>query len=116
MSMKKHLADLACRRRELLKEIELQRMEVAEISRRWQQPLALLDIGLKATRFIRNHPALVSGGVALLMAWRRKQIAGMAQGGWRWLCLHPATLATGLKFLSLWIRAPDKERNTAVDP
>jgi hypothetical protein len=115
MTMKKHLADLACRRRELLKEIESQRMQVAEISQRWRQPLALLDIGLKAVRFMRNHPALVSGGVALLLAWRRKEIAGMAQGGGRWLCLYPSILSIGLKCLSLLTRSPGKERNTAVD-
>lgn len=116
MTMKKHFADLACRRRELLKEIESQRREVAEISHRWQQPLALMDIGLKAARVICNHPALVSGGLAVLMAWRRKEIVGMAQGGWRWLHLCPAALSISLKLLSLWTRAPGKERNTAVDP
>lgn len=112
MTMNKHLADLACRRRELLREIELQRREVAEISHRWQQPLALMDLGLKGARFLRNHPALVFGGVAVLMAWRRKEIVGMAKAGGHWLCRYPSTLSIGLKLLSLWTRASGKERDS----
>ena len=122
--MKNQLAALAHRRRELLEKIEAQRMEVAEISVHWQKPLALVDVGLKAVRFIRNHPALVSGGVAALLAWRRKGIIGLAQKGWRLLYLYPSILALGLKFLSSATRSPSaeellagypEERNTEVD-
>jgi len=60
--MKKRLADLACRRRVLIEKIETQRVEVAGISQRWQKPLALVDAGVKAIRFIHSHPALVAGG------------------------------------------------------
>lgn len=115
MTVQKQLADLACRRRELLNEIASQRMVVAEISHRWQKPLALVDLGLQAVHFIRDHPALVSGGAAAFMAWRRKGIVGMAQEGWRWLCLYPSTLSIGLRCLSLVTRSPRRERNTEVD-
>jgi len=91
--MKKQLADLACRRRVLLEKIASQRMEVAEISQHWQKPLALVDAGVKAVRFIHNHPALVAGGMAALLTLRRKGIAGLAQESWRLLRLYPVILS-----------------------
>lgn len=90
--MKKRLADLACRRCELLVKIETQRMEVANISIHWEKPLALVDTGLNTIRFIYNHPALVAGGVAAFIALRRKGITGLTQEVWRLLCLYHATI------------------------
>lgn len=112
--MKKRLADLAYRRRVLLRKIEAQRMDVAEISLQWQQPLALVDAGVKAMRFINHHPVWVAGGVAALLAWRRKGVVGLAQKGWRLLYLYPSTLAFGLKLLSMATRTPSQERMTEV--
>lgn len=122
--MKKRLAALAHRRLELFDKIEAQRMEVAEISQHWQKPLAVADTGLKAVRFIRSHPGLVSGGVAALLSLRGMGIAGFARKGWRLLFLYPSILTFGLKFLSSASRSPGaeellarhpKERNTEVD-
>jgi hypothetical protein len=99
-------------------------MDVAEISLHWQKPFALADAGLKAVHYIRNHPALVTGGVAVLLAWRRKGIVGLALEGWRLLYLYPSILSFGLKSLSLATRSPSEEellaghpeeRNTEVD-
>ena len=108
--MKKRLAALAYRRRMLLEKIEAQRMEVAEISLDLQKPLALADAGLKAVRFIRNHPGLVAGGFAALLSLRGKGIAGLAQKGWRLMYLYPAILSFGLKYLFPAIRSPSAER------
>ena len=91
-------------------------MDVAEISLHWQKPLALADTGLKAVRYIRNHPALVTGGVAALLAWRRKGIVGLALEGWRLLYLYPSALAFGLKFLSPATRSPSAEELLAGHP
>lgn len=113
--MKKQLADIACRRRGLLEKIEFQRMEMAEISRNLQEPLALVDTGLKVVRYIYNHPAWVAGGVAALLAVRRKGPAGLAQKGWRLLCAYPSILVFGLKYLSLATRSSGEGRNTEVD-
>ena len=106
--MKKQLAALAHRRLELFEKIEAQRMEVAEISQRWQKPLALVDAGVKAVHFIHNHPVLVAGGMAALLTLRRKGIAGLAQEAWRLLRLYPA-------IFSLVARSPRDEQNTGVD-
>lgn len=64
-------------------------MEVAEISRHWQKPLALVDVGLKAVRFIHNHPALVAGAAALLAALRPGRVGKWLQLGWvTWQMRH----------------------------
>ncbi|MDO8262711.1 MAG: YqjK-like family protein [Gallionella sp.] len=114
--MKKRLAALAHRRLELFEKIAAQRMEVAEISQHWQKPLAVVDTGLKAARFIRSHPGLVSGGVAALLSLRGMGIAGFARKGWRLLYLYPSILSFGLKFLSSATRSPSAEEHLAGHP
>jgi hypothetical protein len=98
-----------------LEKIEAQRMEVAEISEQWQKPVAVMDIGMKAVRFIRNHPALISGGAAALLAWRRKGVVGLTQKAWRLLYLYPAAVTLGLNYLFSALRSQSEERNSEVD-
>lgn len=115
--MKKRLADLACHRRALIEKIEAQRIEVTGISQHWQKPLALVDAGVKAVRFIHNHPAWVAGGVAAFLALRHKGIAGLAQEGWRLLRLYPAIFSLATRSPSakeLFAKHPE-ERNTGAD-
>jgi len=113
--MKKRLVEIACRRRRLLEKIEFQRIEVAKISRQLQEPLPLVDAGLKVVRYIYNHRAWVARGVAALLIFRRKGIVGLAQKGWRLLIVYPSILSYGLKYLSLATRSPREGRNTEVD-
>lgn len=70
------------RRGELLAKIAAQRGQVAQIGARWQAPLALADQGLAVVRFLRSHPALVAGVVALFLI-RRRGVVGLVKGGWR---------------------------------
>ena len=70
------------RRGELLARIAAQREQMAETGARWQAPLALADQGLTVVRFLRSHPALVAGLVALYMI-RRRGVVGLVKGGWR---------------------------------
>ena len=116
--MKKRLAALAHQRLELLGKIEAQRREVAEISQHWQKPLALVDTGLKAVRFIRSHPALVSGGMATLLAWSRKDTTAhqAEKKRWRLLYLYPSILFFGFKYLSSASRSPGAEEPLAGHP
>lgn len=113
--MKKRLDELAYRRSRLLEKIETQRMDVAVISLDLQKPLALADTGLKAVRFIHNHPGLISGGFAALLSLRGQGISGLAQKGWRLMYLYPSILSFGLKYLFSAFRSPSKERNSEVD-
>ena len=110
--MKKRLAALANRRRQLLEKIEELRMEVADITLDLKKPLALADTGLKVVRFIHDHPGLVSGGFAALLSFRGMGIAGLAQKGWRLLYLYPAAVSFGLKYLFSAIRTPGEKRNS----
>lgn len=113
--MKKRLAALAGRRGILLEKIEIQRMDLADISLDLQKPLTLADAGLKAVRFIRNHPGWVAGGFAALLSLRGKGIAGMARKGWRLMYLYPAAIAFGLKYLPVFL-SPRAEEPSAGDP
>ncbi|OGS87960.1 MAG: hypothetical protein A2061_03155 [Gallionellales bacterium GWA2_59_43] len=70
------------RRGELLAKIAAQREQIAEAGARWQAPLALADQGLAVVRFLRSHPALVAGVVALFVV-RRRGVVGLVKGGWR---------------------------------
>ncbi len=89
--MKQQRHDMACRRHLLLEKINAQRIELVEISLQLQKPLALADAGIKAVQFIRRHPTLVSGGMAVLLALRRGSLRLLVQQGWRLLNLYPAT-------------------------
>jgi hypothetical protein len=115
MAMKKRLEILAYQRLELFEKIEEQRAEVAEISREWSKPLVLVDTGLTAVRFIRNHPGWVSGGLVGLLSLRGMGIAGIVQKGWRFMYLYPSILSIGLKFLALAKRPPGEGRKTEAD-
>jgi hypothetical protein len=113
--MNKQLENLARQRLELFETIEAQRIELTEISRQWEKPLAVVDTGLTAMRFLRGHPGLVSGGFAALLTLRGMGIAGIVQKGWRLLYLYPSILAFGLKFISPSARSPSVGHDSSVD-
>lgn len=108
--MKKRLAEITSNRQRLLEKIESQRMEVATIARRWENPLALVDVGVGVLRFLRNHPILASGGAAALLTWRRKGIFGLARKWWRLLSLYSSPFSFILEFLSSVNRSQGKRR------
>ncbi|MHB0926924.1 MAG: YqjK-like family protein [Gallionellaceae bacterium] len=80
--MNKQMREVMRRRGELLASIAAQREQVAQIGTRWQAPLALADQGLAVVRFLRSHPALVAGVVALFVI-RRRGVVGLMKSGWR---------------------------------
>ncbi|HEX5338363.1 MAG TPA: YqjK-like family protein [Gallionella sp.] len=94
--MKARLAELAFRRSQLLEKIDAQRMELSDISRHFEKPLALVDAGLKVVRYLRGHPVFLAGGLAILMLWRGKGLITLAQGGQQlWRLYYPKpSLAT----------------------
>jgi len=93
--MNKQMIEVMQRRADLLARIAVQREQVAEISSRWQTPLALADQGLAAVHYARSHPVLI-GGVVALIAARRRGVVGMVQSAWRvWRAYRiAATFAT----------------------
>lgn len=110
--MKNRLDLLARRRLELLKTIEAQRTDVAEISQQLTKPLAVADVAVKAVRLIQDHPVLFAGGMAALMTWRRKGIVGLAKKSWRLLYLYPSAIFLGSKYLSSKLHPSGKDDNT----
>lgn len=112
--MKKQLANLADRRLEILKRIEAQRMEMADISGHWQKPMGMVDVGLKGVRLVYRHPVMVVGGLTALLIWRRKGIAGVAEKGWRWLYRYPSAILFVLKLILSATHSHGEERNAEV--
>lgn len=96
--MKHRLADIARRRELLLVKIEDQRMQMTEIAQRWEKPLSVADMGVKAIRFLQTNYLLVAG-VAAFLVIRRRGITGLASGGWRVWRLYRSVIAFGSKFL-----------------
>ncbi|MDD4928324.1 MAG: YqjK-like family protein [Gallionella sp.] len=87
--MNKH--DIILRRRVLLEKIHSQRADMAEIALQFHTPLQVFDTGLNAVLFVRRHPALVTGAVAIFVALRRKSLSETLRQGWRILSFFPST-------------------------
>lgn len=98
--MKRRLAYLELRRNLLQDEIEAQRNEIAELSRSLHKPLALIDAGRQAIHFMYDHRAILTGGIAVLFAFRRGKFLDVFHKGWRFSLLYPSLLAFGLRYLS----------------
>lgn len=110
--MNKRLADVTHRRHKLLEKIDAQRVNLSELSLSWKTPMTLIDGGLKVVHFARNHRALTAGGLAALLAFRRKGVVGLALEGWRLLYLYPSILSLGLRFLFPSTRPSDEVDNS----
>jgi hypothetical protein len=80
--MNEKMFKLMQRRGELLARIASQREEITEIGTLWRTPLALADQGVAVVRFLRRHPLVVAGVVALFVM-RRRSVAGLVWGVWR---------------------------------
>ena len=79
--MNERMLELRQQRGELLARIAVQRGQMTEVISRGEMPLALADQGLTAIRFLRAHPLLV-GGVVALVVWRRKGMVGLFRRSW----------------------------------
>ncbi len=80
--MNERMLELRQRRGELLARIDTQRGQLAEIASSWERPLALADRGVSVLRFLRGHPLLVGGAVALGVL-RRRGVAGLFKRAWQ---------------------------------
>jgi len=80
--MNKQMSAVMQRRGELQARIAAQREQVGQLGARCQAPLALAAQGVTAIRFVRSHPALAAGVVALFMI-RRRGVTGLVKAGWR---------------------------------
>lgn len=83
------MTHLAERRELLVAQAAAQRIALAQNIEPWRAPLARVDQGLTALRFVRNHPAtLVAGGI-LFAALRFRRAGKWLQLGWvMWQMRH----------------------------
>lgn len=80
--MNARLIELAERRATLVARAATQRAELAQALTPWRQPLAVVDQGVLAARYIRRHPALLVGVVALVAALGPKRVLDWMRRGW----------------------------------
>jgi hypothetical protein len=87
--MNEKLKLLAERRERLVAQAAAQRMALAQNIEPWRQPLARVDQGLAALRYIKNHPTWIVGGIALLAALRPGRAGKWLARGWAaWQLVH----------------------------
>lgn len=100
----KSLEELQRRRSEIIEKIEAQRLELAEIAQHLKAPLSMVDKGMTAVRFIRQHPALTGGGVLALWGLRRHGVLGLVRKVWKTVYVNPSFLSFGTKLISRFSR------------
>lgn len=77
------LANLAKRREHLIAEAAAQRLMLKQQIEPLRAPLILLDRGISAVRYVKNHPAwALSTSVALLTVARPSRLSKWLQRGW----------------------------------
>jgi hypothetical protein len=79
------MTELELRRGELLARIAAQRDQMSEIGVGFRMPLSLADRGVEVARFLRSHPLLAAGVIAIVVFHRRSVTALMARllGVWK---------------------------------
>lgn len=102
--MNKQMAEVMRRRGKLLERIAAQREQIAGFGARLQTPLAFADQGLAAARFLRSHPVLVGGAVALIVI-RRHGVLGLLKRTWQ--------LWKGYRYLAALAGKLQAERQTS---
>jgi hypothetical protein len=79
----------AARRDRLLALIAAQRERLAQDAEPLRRRLAIVDQGLQAVRYVRQHPLLLAGAGALLLLTRPRGAVAWLRRGWMgWLLLR----------------------------
>jgi hypothetical protein len=80
--MNAKLSELAERRTTLVARAATQRAELSQTLAPWRGSFAVVDEGLVAVRYIRNHAALLVGVVAFVVPLRPLRVARWLRRGW----------------------------------
>jgi len=80
--MKKKLALLDERRKQLIEQAAEQRIELAQNFEPFRTSIALIDTGMVAVKYVKQHPVLMVGGAALLGLLRPTRLGKWLQSGW----------------------------------
>jgi len=80
--MNAKLIQLAERRTTLVARVATQRVELSQTLAPWRVSLAMVDEGLVAMRYIRNHAALLVGVVAFVGPLQPLRLGRWLRRGW----------------------------------
>jgi len=80
--MNAKLIELAERRTTLMARAATQRAELSQALAPWRGPLAVVDQGLAAVRYIRNHAALLAAVAAFVVPLRPLRVTRWLRRGW----------------------------------
>lgn len=80
--MNAKLIELAERRAMLVARAATQRQELAQAFAPWRGPLAVVDQGVLAARYLGRHPELVVGALAFAAVLSPKRVFGWLRRGW----------------------------------
>ena len=80
--MKKKLALLDERRKQLIEQAAEQRIELAQNFEPFRTSIALIDTGMVAVKYVKQHPVLMVGGAVLLGLLRSTRLGKWLQSGW----------------------------------
>ena len=80
--MNAKLMELTERRTTLVGRAAVQRVELSQTLATWRGPLAVVDEGLVAMRYIRNHAALLVGVVAFVGPLQPLRLGRWLRRGW----------------------------------
>ena len=80
--MNAKLIELAKRRTTLVARAATQRAELSQVLAPWRGPLAVVDQGWVAVRYMRRHAALLVGVAAFVAPFRPWRVARWLRRGW----------------------------------
>lgn len=80
--MNAKLVELAEHRASLVARVAAQRSELSRQLAPWRESLAVVDQGVAVLRYLKGHPGLWVGIVALAVVSRPRRIMGWVRRGW----------------------------------
>jgi len=80
--MNPKLLELAERRATLTARAAAQRAAFSRQLAPWRMPLAVVDQGVAAVRYLKSHPELLAGIVVFVAVVRPRRVMGWLRSGW----------------------------------
>ncbi len=80
--MNARLLELAERRATLTARAAAQRAALARQLAPWRVPLAVVDQGVAAVRYLKSHPELLAGIAVFVAVIRPRRVMGWLRSGW----------------------------------